>query len=427
MSQERIELGKNPRLTIECHGNLVLRGWGETAVLIKAAEYETNEDENGLEIVSHGDLKCTVPVNTALAIRAVHGDLIIKQVSSDISLNEVNGDAVLSGVSRAKLGVVHGDLSARQIDGSISAETINGDAVCRQLNDVTLGTVHGDVSVRHASGSVSVQTGNGDVNLEYVEGDVTLQQGHRDVNVRHIGGLVQIQQASGDVRLRGGLPEGDHFCQAHGDIVVRWPVDAPLNLEATAPGIKNNLPLEGVSEDGQTLTGSLGAGKTHLKLVANGRIILKEGRLVKEEWLEGDEEFAFDFDFDFNNLGERISREVEAQVGRFAAGFESQFGPDFAQKMTERITRQTEKAVAKAERAAERAQRQAERQVDRQRRHTARWGAPPAPPAPPKPPKPSAAPKATPEEQLKILKMVEQGIISPEEANTLLEAIEGQA
>ncbi|MBE2200741.1 MAG: hypothetical protein IAE79_19165, partial [Anaerolinea sp.] len=41
-------------------------------------------------------------------------------------------------------------------------------------------------------------------------------------------------------------------------------------------------------------------------------------------------------------------------------------------------------------------------------------------PGPPPPP----AKKASTEEQLKILKMVEQGIISPEEANMLLEALE---
>jgi hypothetical protein len=38
---------------------------------------------------------------------------------------------------------------------------------------------------------------------------------------------------------------------------------------------------------------------------------------------------------------------------------------------------------------------------------------------------PSKEKQATEAEQLKILKMVEKGIISPDEASTLLEAIEG--
>ena len=70
MSQERIELGKLPRLTIECHGNLVARGWAETAVLIKSNEYETHEDENGLFITSHGDLKLILSSSRSTATSA---------------------------------------------------------------------------------------------------------------------------------------------------------------------------------------------------------------------------------------------------------------------------------------------------------------------------------------------------------------------
>jgi hypothetical protein len=73
--------------------------------------------------------------------------------------------------------------------------------------------------------------------------------------------------------------------------------------------------------------------------------------------------------------------------------------------------------MRQAEKAMERAERQMRRAV-----HISR---PPVPPKPPMAPftfKPKS--KASSEEQLKILKMVEKGIISPEEAGTLLEALE---
>ncbi len=427
MGQERIELGKMPQLTVECHGSLVVRGEAETAVLIKGSEYETHQDENGLSITGHSDLKLTVPHETAVAVRFIGGDLVVKHVHGDVSLSEVGGDVVLSGLSNVKLQSVHGDLTVRQLDGSLSADVVFGDAACHQMGSLSLTAVHGDLSARHLSGSVTLGQLYGDANLEFIEGDVTLQQGHRDVNVRQVGGLLQIQQAYGDIRLRGGLPNGEHFCRASGDIVVRWPIDAPINVDATAPAIKNSLPLEEVNQSDTNLTGHIGAEKTHLKLVADGRILLKEGRPTQDDWEPMDQEFAFNFGFDMNNLGERISREVEAHVTRLTASLQSQFGPDFAQDMAERITRQAEKAAAKAERAAERAAAQAQRQAER---HARRHGPPPPrPPRPPQPgwtPQPPKAPraKATAEEQLKILKMVEQGIITPEEANTLLEAIE---
>jgi hypothetical protein len=435
MGQERIELGKVPQLTVECHGSLVVRGEAETAVLIRGSEYETHQDDTGLTITGHSDLKLTVPHQTALAVRFVGSDLVIKRVHSDISLSEIGGDVVLSGVSNVKLQSVHGDLTARQLDGSLSADTIYGDAACHQMGSLSLTAVHGDLSARHLSGGANLGQLYGDASLEFINGDITLQQCHRDVNVREVGGLLTIQQAYGDIRLRSRLSDGEHFCRASGDIVFRWPTDAPINIEATAPVIKNTLPLENMSNGETTLTGHIGAGKTHLKLIADGRIVLKEGRATSNDWEPADEEFAFSFGFDMNNLGERISREVEAHVSRLTANLQSQFGPDYTQDMADRIARQAEKAAAKAERAAERAAAQAQRQAEKMaRRHGShgRWAGPipPQPPRPPYPPRPSQPPqpsrtKATTEEQLKILKMVEQGIITPEEANTLLEAIEG--
>jgi hypothetical protein len=429
MSQERIELGENPRLTLECQGDLKIVGWSETAVLLKGADYETQETEDGLLIQSQGDLRLTAPGHAALTVRQAQGDLSIKQVSGPVNAADIFGDAMLVGLGQVKLQTVHGDLSAKQLAEPLNVETVYGDLSCRQIFGANVAIVHGDFTARYVSGDMRLGTVNGDVNLAYSSGGLSLEQGRRDVNVRQVEGLLQLKQVSGDIRLRGGLGEGEHYCQANGDIVVRWPADTPLNLDATAPTILNRLALEGLEEKEGRLVGSLGAGKTHLTLIANGRIILKESRQGQVEWEGGDEDFSFGFSLDFENLGERIGREVEAQMSRLSAEFQNQFGPEFAQKMAEKMTRQAEKAAARAERAAERAQQQAEKQT----RWQSNWGAPPPPPPPPRPAKPGKPtkatkppePKATPEEQLKILKMVEQGVISPEEANTLLEAIEG--
>ncbi len=73
-----------------------------------------------------------------------------------------------------------------------------------------------------------------------------------------------------------------------------------------------------------------------------------------------------------------------------------------------------DRAAQKAERAVQRAMRQA----DRARRQADAWTPPPASP------KPKKKQPVSPEEQMKILNMLEKGIISVEEANTLLKALE---
>ncbi len=154
-----------------------------------------------------------------------------------------------------------------------------------------------------------------------------------------------------------------------------------------------------------------------MSLTASGRIVLNEGRLVDEKW-DIDQKEAFDMDFmnDLANLGERVAAEVNHHMARFGTELETHFGPEFAQNISEKVSWQAEKAARKAEAAAEKARQYAEREAARAAKYA---------PPPPRPPRTEATKvKATAEEQLKILRMVEKGTISPDEASTLLEALE---
>jgi hypothetical protein len=113
---------------------------------------------------------------------------------------------------------------------------------------------------------------------------------------------------------------------------------------------------------------------------------------------------------DLAGLTEQLSSEISARMAELGARMEERFGGDYAQRMAEKAARKAEQAMAKAARHASRHQRSA-----------GQWNVPPAPPPPPKPHRkqPSA------EEQVKILSMLEKGIISVEEAETLLSALEG--
>jgi predicted ArsR family transcriptional regulator len=117
----------------------------------------------------------------------------------------------------------------------------------------------------------------------------------------------------------------------------------------------------------------------------------------------------FTFDLDVEGFSEQINQftqKIGDHISQFSTDLETKFGPEF----TEKIARKAEQAAAKAAKAAERARQQAERRARA-------YGRPPTPPRPKRR-------KASSDEQIKILKMVEQGIITPDEAATLLEALE---
>lgn len=420
MTNERIELGKMPAITIpHCGGDLVIRSWSDTAVSLKGA-YEVEAQENGLHITSQSTLRLTIPDNCALDIIHVAGDLVLKKVTSDTSVGEVSGDAIFAGVGLVKIKAVHGDVSAKKIGGSFGLETVHGDLLVRQAQDVRADNVYGDCSIRYTAGDVQLGEVMGDVGLRAVDGDVNVGNGRRDANVRQIGGQVSLGDVNGDIRIYGPLGEGHHNFKADGDIILRWPENVPLNLIAAGNITLNRLAWDQVTEGDDTLTGQIGESKTNVSLTAAGRVSLKSAQVVDEKWGSWvDDDFNFALDFDIDGLGEHIMSQVNDRVARISADIETRFGPEF----TEKFTQQAERAAAKAEKTAERALRRAEQKLrnleQRERRRQHRR--PRRPSAPPPPPKP----RASKEEQLKILNMVEKGVISPDEANTLLKAMEG--
>ncbi len=305
----------------------------------------------------------------------------------------------------------------------MSVEAIYGDVLVRNIdNEVSMGNVYGDFAAYYVNGNLGLGQCMGDINLKTINGEVSIDSGHRDANLRNIGSLCLIEDIRGDIRLRGGLSPGEHSFKASGDIVVRWPGNAPLQVVAKAADIHNRLPLEDIKEIDNSLIGRIGDGDTIVTLSAGGRIVLKEGRLIDEKW-EREQKEAFDMDFmiDLADLGERVSAEVNHSMARVTRELESYFGPEFAQNISLKVSQQAEKAAQKAEAAAEKARKYAEREAARAERaqRPARYS--PSAKRYRKPDVPSA--QASAEEQLKILRMVEKGTISPDEASTLLEVL----
>lgn len=419
MAQEFVS-GKAPHIIIPfCRGDLVVKSWDKTAVLVKEDDAIVKETEDGLLISSNGRLQLRLPEYANLSVEIVHGDAVIKNMQGALSLTTVNGDAILADLAQAALGIVHGDLSVRRVSGSVTAQDVYGDAVYRGVGAIQLGQAHGDLIARAVNGSVQVTAVSGDIGLRQVSGDVRVQEGRRDANLRFLGGATEIGEIKGDVRIYGDLAAGKHNFLAGGDIVLRWPPSAPVQINAQGSKILNRLPLDEVAETTDAITGRIGTGGPVVNLQANGRILLKELYLVRDEWEDYQaDDPDLEFTLDMEGLGAQINAQVSDQLSRLSVELENRFGADFTQKIAEKISRKAEQAAKRAEEAAERARRR----VEKQRGFYSGPGRPPTPPPPPRPPKP----KATPEEQLKILKMVEQGIITPEEANTLLEALENK-
>ncbi|MFO7663217.1 MAG: hypothetical protein R6X18_11580 [Chloroflexota bacterium] len=115
------------------------------------------------------------------------------------------------------------------------------------------------------------------------------------------------------------------------------------------------------------------------------------------------DESEFDMTVDFGDIGKQIEAEMEQHMARLSKELESKFGPEFSREIEKKLTRKAEKAAEKAKRA-ESSSRSVGMNFGSATQTTPRK-------------------QASIEEQMKILRMVESGNITPEEAAMLLEVL----
>lgn len=405
MTKDQFKTGNSPFIRVEhCDGDLTVRGWAEPLLQVRG-DYELSESEKGYSITSTGGLNLYVPRDAVLSTGRIGGDLTVKQFTGSGSYEYVQGDGVFIQAGDNHLGVIHGDLVAKNLIGALSVDEVNGDMVARGIGQTTVTALFGDLSARVIDGNLTIESIHGDADLRTINGDIVVKQGFRDVNLNGINGRVTLSAVTGDIRLRGGLTSGDHVMEARGDIVIRWPKGLAINLSATGTRIDNRIRFEETIEKNGNLTGHIGESDINLTVTSMGRIILREEDPAEETLKGVGGDMDYNFDAAMAGMAARIESEVNNHLSRVTRDLETKFGPDFGQRINEKLARKMEKTA------------------ERSRRRSDGRGRMPGSDAGQQQASPAKNPAST-EEQLKILKMVETGKISPEEGSMLLEALE---
>lgn len=329
------------------------------------------------------------------------GDILLKGDDDEMQFNQ-NGEMVgisceddlslrIPKASSVFLRKIAGDASIRGVMGGIEVQEIDGDLSIRDVDSVAIGTLHSDLSLRGAKGHLSVKSANGDVSIREVDGNISLESVADDLALRDVRGNISAHVGGDVVLYLNPQPGNAYSVDAGDDILLVMPPKANATLTLNADEI--DVEWKGVvnDEDATSRVVMLGDGAAAVTLNAGGDI------RVTNQSDAGDT--AEDFGnfagvgMDWSGFGERISRQVE--------------------QVTRRATKQAEEA---ARRATERVGRRAVAKVN-----VGRWDWDLSPKGVPMPPKP----KATEEERMMILKMLQEKKISAEDADKLLSALEG--
>jgi len=356
-----------------------------------------------------GDLRLTGREGTGLEAQASpRGELTAVSAGNRIEVSCRSACLIfLPTGAQVEAEMVGGDVRVIGVDGRLKLGTVGGDLSLRRVGEVSVEKVGGDLTVHRSGGEVEAGWVGGDADIDQIEGGVQLQVVGGDLRVNRVQGAVQAT-VGGDASLHLSPPAGtttslraggDISCRLAGGVSLRLTLRAGGDLRAAVAGEREHTP------DGLVIR--LGEAQAAAELTAGGDLWLRP------EAGPGEAERG-------SRLGEDLHAHVQAQVdaamAEVEAGLEKlsagAFGFD-SERVSGRVRRAMERAQRRAARARERA--------------AARTGGPRRPAdfdfGPPRP----ARPAVSEEERLSVLQMLEQGSISVEEAERLLQALEGES
>jgi hypothetical protein len=455
MFETRIQIEEGQHLTlVEMASDAAVTGWPKADILVRLRDghmedLTIEQTETGPAVSARVACEVQVPSSLAVTIRQALANLKVKDLA-DLNAEQVRGNLKLSEVRTAVVAEVYGNLKADEMASLRLVGTIYGDAGLDEVAAADVQNVRGNLHVKESGrlrvsrvsgnlqakeigGPLDVDRVGGNALLKGVAGAVTLDQVAGNLAAKDLRAGAKVSRIGGNLVLNGELGTGCtyHFL-ADGNAMLRLAEDASAHVTLSAQGqILASTNLVDVEREGKRLTGTLGDGGAEIVVEAKGNVLLGGDRVVAGAGLG--EEIGRQVEeslraIDLEAIGRQVSEEMEAAMSRLRVklesadweriGFQAQQAVEQAMERMQRdMDRLAEKAARHQERAERKQQRAARGRQQAAETGTAGWQEE-APASAGMEPGPDLE-----EERLSILRMVEQGQITPEEAEMLLDAL----
>ena len=366
------------------------------------------------------------------------GDLVEKK-KKQINLS-FSGDAIIHIPHSLITNVqnVGGDVSIRGIQGHLDIASIGGDLSLIDIESAKIGSVGGDSFAKRIQGDLQIENTGGDGLIDYVKGQVALKSVGGDVQMKKIAGGIEVN-GGGDARLSfHPVPWQAYQVNVGKDISATIPDDCSADLSISS-GEKDITVIVGgldLKLEEKKLQQAIGEGGPAIMLNAGGKVFLTGEDYT---WLtnikinaEELEEMAVDFSTQTaeqlkNHLG-NLEDDLRVSLSGLTESLDSiGISEESLERIAAQIEESSRQAAQKAEIAAIKAQAKVEKKIALARKKALK-----------------AAAKTkefnleeflsakenkksvSPDERILILNMLQDNKISPEEADDLLEALEGK-
>ena len=373
MKQTSFPMKPDGKLTVRSGSDLSIEGI-EAATMVVIVDHgeglRMKEDGGVFQLAADSDCRVILPFGVTVTVEKVGGDASIKNLANRLVVGKIGGDLHLQMFAGATVETVGGDCVIQEASGAVEVSRIGGDLLAEVSGSLYAGSVGGDTRLIGETGKVLITTG-GDANLKFINASLP------------------------EVRVNAG-----------GEIHMVVPADANGQLELSSGGEDIQ-----VSAGGQEL--EVEHGQSSLPLGAGGAVItLTAGDSIQVSD-KAEENWEFDDDLD-------------ASTDHW-----SDFGIDLEKTIKDSLKTVSD-SVRLASAHASRAGIMAEEKLNQAMRHLEERGMGPG-----RKRKvvgftfgdsasavPSPAPKATDEERMLVLRMLQDKKITVEEAEKLLNALD---
>jgi hypothetical protein len=380
-----IPVGEGTTIIVKSSGDLFLQGETQMEVRFQSGEdrIKVNQSNDTLYIETHASLDLSVPRSVPVIVEKTGGSAFLQDLDQTVVIQKVGGDLGLRRVGAVRLDKVGGSCMIEDVNQPLSIQKIGG-----------------DLSLRQAVGPVQIGSIGGTGDLQVMG-----------------GGALEVR-AGGDLRIYLNAHEGPLSLRAGGSVNLFLPpgVNAEVTLDSGGESIELAFSQQSEpvykSSDERRQEFRLGEGGPPVDVRAGGNIRLSDEAVEPQP------------------IGEKLDRREdawkEARERRGSFSWSGGFGFDRNSAWADMISRRAQEAAQRAEHRAHAAMRRTEEQIrmaaEREmRRSEARFGrgAPPPPPPPP-------VSRATEQERLMVLQMLQENKISVDQAEKLLAALEGR-
>jgi len=398
---------EDPVIHLKAYGGVQITGVDQQEVTceIDAPQLATLVEENGhVYVTVNAACDLAVPVKASIEIERGMGSVLINGVLNPINVEKVLGNLVLVEVGQVTVEKVGGSLSARKTTGLIKADKVACNLIMDDVEAVSVNKVGGNCVLRDIHGDGRVDKAGGSCKAQRVAGLAILSKFGGSFKAQDIT-LAQDVKVGGSIELNGCQFSDDLSLHAGGNISIELSEAEPdltFNIISGGHKIKIKTQEEDVLHRQSQVEHTLGSGRLAISIRAGGSVSVGDTPETTEDFI--------------GDLSGRFKFEESA----------------FSTIIQERIESATRRAEAKVK-AAEIRLGQIQDQVEKFRgenidlgeegeagRAGAHYPKQPMPPVT----RPAGKKGATDEERLMILKMLEDGTITVDEAEVLFKAME---